>query len=239
MDADMRDPTSSLANRPTVAEVAEILRPHANLYRVVPPVYQTQLLASLAELWDSRHRSLLDIGGGTGLLAEAMRLVFKLDRVVSVDVEDRFAQGLGIMVATFDGRTLPFPDESFDAVVLNNVIHHVARADRIALLRECRRVSRGPVYIKDHLARGALDRFRLALLDIMGNVPFAGMVSASYLTRSDWQELAEALGLTIAAESTGRYRSGAFSRLFPNRLEFTMRWVPRPSSLSRCDGRVV
>ncbi|TXM65142.1 class I SAM-dependent methyltransferase [Methylobacterium sp. WL12] len=229
MNADMRDPSPSPAYRPTVAEVAGILRPHANLYRVVPPVYQTQLLASLAEVWDPRHRSLLDIGGGTGILAEAMRLVFKLDRVVSVDVEDRFAPGLGIAVATFDGRTLPFADASFDAVVLNNVLHHVARADRIPLLRECRRVSRNPVYIKDHLARGMLDRFRLALLDIMGNVPFAGMLRASYLTRSDWQDLAAALGLTIVAENTGRYRSGLFSQLFPNRLEVTIRWMPRPT----------
>jgi ubiquinone/menaquinone biosynthesis C-methylase UbiE len=225
----MRDPSSTSTSRPTVTEVTEILRSHANLYRFMPAVYQTQLLASLAELWDPQHRSLLDIGGGTGILAEAMRLVFRLDRVISVDVENRFRDGLGITVATFDGRSLAFADASFDAVVLNNVIHHVGQADRIALLKECRRVSRGPVYIKDHLARGPLDRFRLALLDIMGNVPFAGMVSASYLTRSDWQALAETVGLTIAAESGGHYRSGLFGRLFPNRLEFTMRWMPRAS----------
>jgi len=217
------------ASPPTVAEVGKILSPHANLYRYVPPVYQTQLLASLAELWDPAHRSLLDIGGGTGILAEAMRLVFRLDRVVSVDVEDRFRTGLGIEVATFDGRQLPFPDETFDAVVLNNVIHHVARDDRPALLRECRRVSRGPVYIKDHLARGALDRLRLGLLDIMGNVPFAGMVKASYLARPDWEALAAGAGLMIMAESGGAYRTGLFVRLFPNRLEFTMRWMPRAS----------
>ncbi len=222
----MSDSSPALSTRPTMGQVAEILRPHAALYRYRPPVYQTQLLASLAEVWDPRHRSVLDIGGGTGILAEAMRLIFRLERVASVDVEDRFREGLGIETGTYDGTRLPFPDGTFDAIVLNNVVHHVDRGDRSALLRECRRVGRGPVYIKDHLARGGLDRLRLALLDVMGNVPFAGMVRASYLTRSDWDALARGTGFAVAAASGGAYRSGPFARLFPNSLEITMRWMP-------------
>lgn len=203
--------------------VSAILRRHVALYRRVKPTYQAQLVSSLAALWDPTHRDVLDVGGGTGLLAEAMRVVFALRRVVSVDIEDRFLPGLGIETSRFDGTHLPFGDGSFDAVMLNNVLHHVPGSARPALLRECARVTRGPIYVKDHIKASRLDGLRLAALDAIGNIPFAGMVSAQYLTRRDWTALASASGLVIEAETGGNYRSGPFARLFPNRLEVTMR----------------
>jgi hypothetical protein len=51
------------------------------------------------------------------------------------------------------------------------------------------------------------------------------MVRASYLTAEDWQELAAAAGYRIDRQVGGAYRSGVFERLFPNRLEATMRLV--------------
>jgi len=91
---------------------------------------------------------------------------------------------------------------------------------------ECARVaSFGPIYIKDHLAASRLDHARLMLLDLMGNVPFGGMVKARYLTAEDWQRLAAAPGYRIDRQITGAYRSGYFEHLFPNRLEVTMRVV--------------
>ena len=59
----------------------------------------------------------------------------------------------------------------------------------------------------------------------MGNIPFGGMVKASYLTTEDWLRLAAAQGYRIDRQVSGAYRSGNFERLFPNRLEVTMRWV--------------
>ena len=93
-------------------------------------------------------------------------------------------------------------------------------------MRECARVAgAGPIYIKDHLAASHLDHARLLVLDLMGNLPFGGMVKASYLTAEDWQRLAAAPGYRIDRQISGAYRSGTFERLFPNRLEVTMRLV--------------
>ena len=49
--------------------------------------------------------------------------------------------------------------------------------------------------------------------------------AASYLTAEDWRELAAAAGYRIDRQIGGAYRSGMFERLFPNRLEVTMRLV--------------
>ncbi len=211
---------------PSGERVAEVLAARVALYRHRRPVYQTVLLQSLRGLWNPADQRLLDVGGGTGLIAQAIHDLFPIKRIASVDVEDRFLPGLSIETATFDGTRLPFPDASFDCVLLSNVLHHVPESSRVALLLECSRAGGGGrIYIKDHLATGALDRFRLALLDYVGNKPFHGMVRGTYLGSDQWADLARATGYEVQSTVSGAYRTGILARLFPNRLEITMRWV--------------
>lgn len=219
----------------TLDAVTRSLASRVPLYRWHPPVYQTEMLAGLERLWSSNNRRVLDVGGGTGMMAQAIRDVLGAASVVSVDVEDRFIESLDVETRTFDGVRLPFADRSFDCAVLLNVVHHVPRPSRIALMRECRRVvGDGPVYLKDHVSAGVVDEVRLRLLDLLGNIPFAGMVRASYLRRGDWAALASAAGYAIAGTLTGSYRQGAFAALFPNRLEVVMKWVPSGADEAAC-----
>jgi ubiquinone/menaquinone biosynthesis C-methylase UbiE len=200
---------------------------HVPLYSWRKPGYQYVALSALQEMWDPRHVSALDVGGGTGVMAYTIKALFGLKRVASVDVQDRFLPSLGIETAVYDGTTLPFADDSFDCILLFNVLHHVPATSRMALLRECRRVAgRGPLYIKDHVSEGRVDDVRLAVLDFLGNVPFSGMVRASYLREEDWRELASRTGYESSAHVSGRYRAGLMEMLFPNRLEVSMRWRP-------------
>jgi SAM-dependent methyltransferase len=227
----MIEASTGRACPPTLAEVAATLTPHVGLYRWRAPIYQTALLRSLCKLWDTRHKTVLDVGGGNGLLAHALGRLFPVDRVVSIDISDRFLPGLDIETQTFDGGTLPFADASFDCLLLVNVLHHVPLAGRAALLRECGRVSKsGVVYIKDHLPLSGLDHLRLTGLDLIGNVPFGGMVAASYLVPEEWLQLAQESQFAIAAWNYETYRTGLMQYFFPNRLEVLMKWTLR----SRC-----
>jgi len=209
-------------------DVARCMAPHAPMYRWRPPVYQFVALEGLARLWDPKHRTALDVGGGTGLMAQTIKTLFALERVVSVDVTDRYLPSLDIETRTFEGVALPFASGAFDCVLLMNVLHHVPVAARPGLLRECRRVAgSGPLYIKDHVSTGRLDDVRLAALDLLGNLPFHGMVRARYLREPDWTHLADASGYEIGAPQSGAYRRGLSAWLFPNRLELSMRWQPK------------
>lgn len=202
----------------------EILSRHLAMYRSKVPVYQAVMLDSVRDLWVGRHRRLLDVGGGTGVIAQAMAELFPVDEVQTVDLVDRFCPSLSVQTRQYDGKTLPFAEGAFDAATLNNVMHHVPVAARAGLLREIRRVVDGPLYIKDHECRGALDRLRLTAMDAIGNIPFGGMLWARYLERTEWEELAAQSGYRIAARaSPARYRKGPYALLFPNRLEVTMR----------------
>ena len=205
--------------------VAGVLARHLPVYRLRRPVYQAVLLEALRRLWRPSYRRVLDVGGGTGVIAQAVSELFDVDKVVSIDVEDRFLPSLTVEHRTYDGHTLPFEDGAFDCVLFNNVIHHVEIKDRVPLLKECRRVAPGGgLLIKDHLAAGRIDHLKLTALDVIGNAPFSGMIRASYLETAQWQALAAASGYRIAESASGPYRGALFGALFPNRLETTMRW---------------
>ena len=211
----------------TIEDVRRCIAPHLPIYSWHAPSYQHVALTNLQRLWDPRHVRALDVGGGTGVMAQAVKALFGLERVVSVDIHDRFLPSLSIETAVYDGITLPFADGSFDCVLLFNVLHHVPVADRVPLLRECRRVAgSGPLYIKDHISGGLVDDARLAVLDLLGNAPFRGMVSASYLRAADWRDLAMQSGYEAGEALAGTYRRSLMGALFPNRLEVSMRWRP-------------
>jgi SAM-dependent methyltransferase len=208
--------------------VQRLISRHLPMYRKRPPAYHAVLLQSFLSLWDRSHTRVLDVGGGTGIIAQSMKDLFGIGHVSSVDVEDRFLSTLDITTSVYDGVSLPFDDASVDCVTFSNVMHHVPRHTRHDLMRECARVvGSGPIYIKDHVAGSRLDHVRLFVLDAMGNLPLHGMVKAKYLTQADWQRLASDIGFRIDRQISGPYRHGLFALLFPNRLEATLRLVPR------------
>lgn len=90
----------------------------------------------------TRHFSpdarLLDIGCGTGWLAEHFPSYTGLDgSPEAVEI----ALGLGRNVIEGDvGEPLPFAEGSFDAIVMKDLLEHVA--DPVAVVREARRVLR-------------------------------------------------------------------------------------------------
>ncbi len=211
----------------TLEDVTRAFAAKIPLYSWRRPVYQYVALDALRRLWEPSHRRLLDVGGGTGVIAQTLKTFFALDRVVSIDVENRFLKNLDIDTRIYDGERLPFPDAAFDCVTLFNVLHHVPLEHRAPLLRECRRVvGEGPVYIKDHLSTGAIDAARLAALDLLGNAPFNGMVCARYLAEADWSVLKQEAGFREEMRLSGAYHDGFLAALFPNRLEISMKWRP-------------
>jgi len=144
--------------------------------------------------------------------------------VTGVDVTDNALPDLRIPYLRFDGLRLPFADRSFDCAMLCNVLHHVEPGARADLLREALRVTGGgPLVVKDHLAGAPLDRLRLWVLDVLGNVPRGFMVDATYLDGRQWEALLTELHCVGAILPASQYRSGAWAWCFPNRLEICFR----------------
>lgn len=208
----------------SVTDPSTILARYVPLYRYRYPHYQVTLLSQLQRHWEG-HQRVLDIGGGSGVIAEAVHIMLGSD-VTSIDVANRFAQGLTIKTGTYDGVKLPFPDGSFDAITFINVIHHIPSQNRAPLLKECARVCSGVIYIKDHAFQSKLDLIRLHALDAMGNLPFGGMVKAQHVAQAEWDLLRCEIGYVESdKELGGGYRRGMFAKAFPDRLESFRKWI--------------
>lgn len=95
--------------------------------------------------------SLLDVGGGTGILGEFGRIYrfFKVVLVVNLDPQVIEEEGLEhVQCEVADGCSLPLADRSFDWVFSNAVIEHVdglSRQKRFA--EEIRRVARKGYFV--------------------------------------------------------------------------------------------
>src|SRR4029079_7779085 len=125
-----------------------------------------RVAAKLAPLFPAQAR-VLDVGCGDGHLA-ARILEARADlEIIGIDILAR--PRAFIPVQMFDGRTIPFGNASFDAVMFVDVLHHTD--DPTVLLREARRVSRDAVLIKDHYSDGAGSHLTLRLMDWVGNAP--------------------------------------------------------------------
>jgi ubiquinone/menaquinone biosynthesis C-methylase UbiE len=152
-------------------------------------------------------RSVLDIGTGTGNVAELLR-----ERgwdVIAVDVEDLSFVG-SVAPLIYDGDRLPFEADAFDATLLSTVLHHADDAGR--LLREAQRVS-GRVIVVEDVHRSRLHRAVCSLLDRLLTLDLAGGW-LGYRSDDQWRALFQRTGLRVAgvrrASSFGVFRHVVF-----------------------------
>jgi SAM-dependent methyltransferase len=117
----------------------------------------------------SRSLTLLDLGTGAGdLPGDAVRWAARRGwRLVPVGLErSRVAAALacaaGCPCAVADAGAAPFRDKSVDLVLVSQVLHHLAPASAVRLLRDCDRLARLGVVVADlRRARLAGPLFRL------------------------------------------------------------------------------
>lgn len=101
-----------------------------------------EALALIMGIVDGSNHTLLDIGCGDGLLLSLVKerdIVAKGLDISEKAVEKARAKGLDVAVYDTDG-SIPFPDNTFDVVVMLDVLEHVYTPE--ALLREAARVSK-------------------------------------------------------------------------------------------------
>jgi SAM-dependent methyltransferase len=169
-----------------------------------------------------RDARILDVGCGDGTL-DALILERRPDvSIQGIDVLVR--PDTRIPVEQFDGRTIPHSDESFDVVLLVDVLHHTE--DPLPLLREARRVAKDCIVIKDHVRQGVMARRTLRLMDWFGNRHHGVALPYNYLSMPQWRTLLATAGLQSErwTASLGLYPWPA-SLLFDRDLHFVAKLV--------------
>ncbi len=139
----------------------------------------------------------LDVGCGNGVVSAEVARRLALD-LTGTDVVDYRRERVRF-VPMEEGR-LPFGDRSFDAVLLNDVLHHLT--DQARIMAEARRV--GQTVLAFELAPGSAARsFDIAI----NRVHHGGMpVPGAYRSAGGWREFLAANGWPAIVTDLGRPR---------------------------------
>jgi SAM-dependent methyltransferase len=104
-----------------------------------------------------------------------------------------------IDVAVYDGRVLPFEDDTFGLVTIVDVLHH-AESPRAVLSEALRVVDRhGLVVVKDHVRLSRWSDRVLLGMDTASNFGVHDLTRGRYLSMSEWVAIIAASGGTIEA----------------------------------------
>lgn len=124
--------------------IAAHFNERANTFDSTPWANDPVTCALFASMIDfTSQMTVLDAGGGTGLLGAYLSGLHTNAVVVSADISPQMALGAkskGISSIVADVSYLPFADECFDVVILRQVLQYLASPGKA--LYECRRVLR-------------------------------------------------------------------------------------------------
>ncbi|MCA9371997.1 class I SAM-dependent methyltransferase [Candidatus Woesebacteria bacterium] len=112
---------------------------------IVFPLRWNYLVAYLSPYLQNAT-DVLDLGASCGRLAN--ELSKKFPKIHFVGVDTHVQPKTFIPIKKYDGKKIPFPDNSFDCVMIIDVLHHDKNPEHI--LKEAKRVSRKYILIKDH-----------------------------------------------------------------------------------------
>jgi SAM-dependent methyltransferase len=156
------------------------------------------LSRELAAFIDPDVKTVLDIGCGDGTISRLIRDKTPHLKISGIDVMAR--PHCSIPFTLYDGKHISYGDNSFDACMFIDVLHHLSHIKE--LLAEARRVSRKYILIKDHLYKSNLDFKTLKFMDAFGNKPYGIRLEYNYLREEEWEMIFRELGLDVVAKNT-------------------------------------
>jgi ubiquinone/menaquinone biosynthesis C-methylase UbiE len=138
------------------------------------------------------NQHIVEIGAGNGIVAEMLHNAIGTDFTL-LEVVDYNATKLPMRV--FDGKTLPFEDNSFDKAMLVFVLHH--NPDPRPIMREALRVSRHGVLVVENDTRGFIKKPFTRMIDSTEHLHRG--VPPCYHTKStqEWRALLESLPASV------------------------------------------
>lgn len=109
-----------------------------NISSITSP-YRANLIIKTYRNWFKRNGKVLDVGCGTGIVANLLKKELGLN-ITGCDVKNYLVHNIPFV--KIKGDKLPFPKQSFDVVLFNDVLHHIDKAKQEQVISEALRVGK-------------------------------------------------------------------------------------------------
>ena len=156
-----------------------------SLHQILVMDRRIRVLADRIERLIPKNSSILDVGAGSGEIANTILSKRSDLDITCIDVKNR--EDTKIEIKQFNGKEIDYEDNKFDFSLIVDVLHHTY--DKKELLREAFRVSKTGVVIKDHIYKNKMDHAILSFMDYIGNRPYSIDVIYDYFTLEQWEGL--------------------------------------------------
>jgi 2-polyprenyl-3-methyl-5-hydroxy-6-metoxy-1,4-benzoquinol methylase len=134
----------------------------------------------------------LDVGAGNCILCQ--ELCRRGYDVVPVDLENLSFVG-EVVPVVYDGKTLPFSEDSFDVALLITVLHHTPDPD--AVLAEVSRVAKRIIVIEE-IYEHLLEKYFTYAIDSLFNLQFFSHPHSNR-TDAEWRDAFQCLNLDVSS----------------------------------------
>ena len=139
---------------------------------------------------------ILDLGCGSAIAGKEFQNFFRV-KLIGLDIKDRRIEKIPFQV--FDGKNLPFSENSFDTTLINYVLHHAK--DPISLLKEAKRVSKEKIIIYEDLPEGILSKLFCKIHGVTFNYFFQkSREKINFKNSEEWKKIFDNSGLKLIFE---------------------------------------
>jgi len=136
-------------------------------------------------------KKVLDVGTGTGMIPHA--ILKNIPKIKFTGIDVYLPKKKFISVKKYDGTKIPFPKNSFDTVMMVDVLHHTKDIKKV--LEEVKRVTKRNIIIKDHYYNNKLELPKLKIFDYLGNKPYGVPTPYNFLKIEEFNQLFKELNL--------------------------------------------
>ncbi|MFH0875644.1 MAG: class I SAM-dependent methyltransferase [archaeon] len=157
-----------------------------------PTPYKKKLSKTISTLCED-NSYILDYGCDSGL---ASSLIMKYNpslRIVGIDIQENRPSKIPRKI--FDGERIPYEDNTFDIVIVLDVLHHTRNISK--QLRELKRVTKKYIIIKDHISYGWFSEHLLSCSDFITNLPNGVTCEFNFPRLSEWESMFKDNGLKL------------------------------------------
>jgi len=135
---------------------------------------------------------ILDLGCGSGILAKKLKEKLKVE-ILGIDVTDKRIEKIPFQ--KFDGKKIPFKENSFETILISFVLHHTQNP--IEILKEAKRVAKKIIVFED-LPENTLGRIRCYLHLHSWKFLFKNTsLNFNFLKEKEWEKVFKNLNLKL------------------------------------------